>query len=112
MTPEAWLELAIEGSGGCQLQETQLITSRSMMAKRKHKGTSCEGGREEEGISRRERHHYLGAQRTDMKKGVKLTEQISGAEVNEAEYSGVNSSVTRNESLKDLGVGRENVDNL
>ena len=39
-------------------------------------------------------------------------EQISGAEVNEAEYSGVNSSVTRNESLKDLGVGRENVDNL
>lgn len=83
-----------------------------MMAKRDQKGTACEGGREEEGISRMERHHYLGAQRTDVKKGAKLMEQISGAEVNKAEYSGVNPSVTRNESLKDLGVGGENVDNL
>lgn len=41
-----------------------------MMAKREQKETACEGGREEEGISRMERHHYLGAQRTDMKKGV------------------------------------------
>lgn len=46
---------------------------------------------------RMEGHQYLAAQRADMKKEIKRTEQIPRAEVSEGQYDGANSSVTRSE---------------